>query len=353
MSKGELTSSQVTFTNGQTLGEPIEGYITLCFDDPIFVTSIAVELSSVIYTGVNTLGGIASVLPDEDTNEKSWSSVSRKVKMSKEFQVVSPHYVMDERITEIPPGTHKFAFRISAGEFTHGVSVFENSVGICYEITPIIYALKNKKITGKHCVVPLIYTNTNLPTELCDPVYTKKEYNKYVLDISCDVGSAFQGASLTGKFSVTNRSKTSIERVSVFFATFASDSLNKTQSKRINSSSSIYNIPVGTSTFTYKMNVPMTTPPDMTDAPMRMTNMLVIEFSKGTVKKQNKRIVLPVYIVARPANSRNAEEFMKAMNLDAMKITPFNEVPFGLPPKYSALCPQGVEEAVLQNGDPI
>ncbi|EKE40300.1 hypothetical protein ENUP19_0057G0097 [Entamoeba nuttalli] len=331
------------FTNGITIKERIEGYITLTFDKPIFIKNILVCLSLVHYSGITPLGGTGSVLIDDEPNEKMWTGVEKKIIHSEEFEVNFNHYVTEGRITETCPGTFRYAFSIHTNENFHITSLMSNGVGICYELHPTVVLFKGRKIHGKPTTVPLLYNNIELPQSLLENCYTKKEYNKYVLDILCDTGCGYQGDELTGKFSITNRGKQSIEKIALHFATIVMNISNKTLSREINSSTSVYNIPIGTSTFTYKINIPMTTPPDVTDSPLRIHNAIVLEFNSGKVLKKIKRAVLPIVVYARTPNSRNVDEYIKSIKIDTLNPCSFDEIPYGLPPKYECLCPKGIE----------
>ncbi|KAL7715783.1 Arrestin (Or s-antigen) [Entamoeba marina] len=334
----------ITFTNGLVRGSKLEGYCTVTFTKTVFVQQVEIELCTAIYTGTNPMNiANGSNLPDDDPNERSWISIKRIANNKRSIICDTPHYSQINRITAFPPGTYRFAFRTTTDENFQLTSMLGNGVGIATEATPIIVTAKGKQIAGKNYQVPIIYGNSQINTESNEPVLTKKVSDDYIIDIGCDVPEAYQGDHINGRFSVTNRSKKSIEKIHILFCTVAIDSSASSLSRKINSSTSIYNIPVGTSTFTFRLDVPMTTPSDQVASPLRIVNCIIVEFKTGKVITKTHRTALPLSISARPANSRNAEEYLTAMSIPPFKTIAYEEVPYGLPPLYNVVCPKGKE----------
>jgi len=173
------------------------------------------------------------------------------------------------------------------------------------------------------------------------------------LTLTSESSCVYQGDIVKGKLSFSNRSKQSVERVNMSFVTIAIDSTNKSLSKVVNSTTAVYNLPNGTSLFNYSLQVPMTTAADVSESPLRIVNSVIVEFSSGKVMKKVRRIVLPVKVMARPANSKNAEEYLNFMKLPQIKITSYDEIPYGKPPKYDCVIPNGIETIYTKDGNVV
>ena len=65
-----------------------------------------------MYTGTTASSTPQLIFLDDEPNERNWNGIQRIVKSSEKHQIEFLHYIQDDRITEIPPGTHRYKFSI-------------------------------------------------------------------------------------------------------------------------------------------------------------------------------------------------------------------------------------------------
>ena len=286
---------------------------------------------------------------DDEPNEKNWNGIQRIVKNTEKYPIEFSHYIQEDRITEIPPGTHRYKFTIKTTNEFHITSIMTNGIGICHEIEIVAIDHNGNEYISLPQVVPLLYEKKeDLPFGSIGEMESssRKGYKQYSLCLMTNTNKCRQGDVVEGKVTVTNTSGKEIDKAILSFETIAYDSTYQTLSSQINCSKIINKIPEGNSEHSFSFKVPMTTPADIAIKHLQIFNAVTFQFTTGLFKKTTSRIVSPIIIVPKVPNEKNIEEYMNSMNRSIVyNEQEFDSLPYGYEPEYDKIISDGIEVA--------